>query len=72
MAVGCFVSVGRSLDAAVERVKLAEELGYEAAYVTHIAGHEPSLPLSPGVQISGHVFTILQEDGRQGKGRLPR
>jgi probable F420-dependent oxidoreductase len=37
---GCFVSVGRSLDQAVERVKLAEELGYEACYVTHINARE--------------------------------
>jgi len=40
MALGCFVSTGRSLDAAVTRVRLAEELGYEAAYVTHIAGRD--------------------------------
>ncbi len=40
MATGCFVSTGRSLDSAIERVKLAESLGYEAAYVTHIAGRE--------------------------------
>jgi alkanesulfonate monooxygenase SsuD/methylene tetrahydromethanopterin reductase-like flavin-dependent oxidoreductase (luciferase family) len=40
MGTGCFVSTGRSLDAAIERVKLAESLGYEAAYVTHIAGRE--------------------------------
>jgi alkanesulfonate monooxygenase SsuD/methylene tetrahydromethanopterin reductase-like flavin-dependent oxidoreductase (luciferase family) len=40
MAVGCFVSSGRSLDAAVKRVRLAEQLGYEACYVTHIAGRE--------------------------------
>ena len=40
MALGCFVSVGRSLEQAVERVRLAEELGYEAAYVTHINGRE--------------------------------
>ncbi|HEX2087993.1 MAG TPA: LLM class flavin-dependent oxidoreductase [Solirubrobacteraceae bacterium] len=40
MALGCFVSVGRSLDQAVARVRLAEELGYEAVYVTHIAGRE--------------------------------
>ena len=46
MAVGCFVSVGRSLDAAVERVTLAEELGYEAAYLTHIAGREPFIALT--------------------------
>lgn len=40
MAIGCFVSTGRSLDQAVERVRLAESLGYESAYVTHIAGRE--------------------------------
>jgi alkanesulfonate monooxygenase SsuD/methylene tetrahydromethanopterin reductase-like flavin-dependent oxidoreductase (luciferase family) len=40
MGTGCFVSSGRSLDSAIERVKLAESLGYEAAYVTHIAGRE--------------------------------
>ena len=40
MATGCFISTGRSLDTAIERVKLAEELGYEAAYVTQIAGRD--------------------------------
>src|SRR5947208_8900278 len=40
MAVGCFVSTGRSLDRAVERVRLAESLGYESVYVTPIAGRE--------------------------------
>ena len=38
MATGCFVSVGRSVEQAVGRVQLAEELGYESCYVTHIAG----------------------------------
>ena len=37
MAVGCFVSSGRSLDTAVQRVRLAEELGYESAWMTE--GH---------------------------------
>ncbi len=40
MATGCFISTGRSLDGAVERVSLAESLGYESVYVTHIAGRE--------------------------------
>jgi len=40
MALGCFISTGRSLEQAVARVRRAEELGYEAAYVTHIAGRE--------------------------------
>src|SRR6476659_8272121 len=37
---GCFISTGRSFDEAIERLKLAESLGYESAYVTHIAGRE--------------------------------
>jgi alkanesulfonate monooxygenase SsuD/methylene tetrahydromethanopterin reductase-like flavin-dependent oxidoreductase (luciferase family) len=40
MGVGCFVSTGRSFDAALKRVRLADSLGYEAAYVTHVAGRE--------------------------------
>jgi probable F420-dependent oxidoreductase len=40
MALGCFISVGRSLDQAIERVKRADELGYEAVYVTQIAGRD--------------------------------
>jgi hypothetical protein len=36
VATGCFISTGRSLDEALERVKLAESLGYETVYVTHI------------------------------------
>src|SRR4051795_1675964 len=40
MATGCFISTGRSLDGAVKRVKLAEDLGYEAVYVTQIAGRD--------------------------------
>lgn len=37
---GCFISTGRSLGEAIERVKLAESLGYDTVYVTHIAGRE--------------------------------
>lgn len=40
MPTGCFISTGRSLDQAIERVKLAESLGYHSAFVTHIAGRE--------------------------------
>jgi len=40
VATGCFISTGRSLQEAIERVKLAESLGYESVYVTHIAGRE--------------------------------
>jgi alkanesulfonate monooxygenase SsuD/methylene tetrahydromethanopterin reductase-like flavin-dependent oxidoreductase (luciferase family) len=40
VATGCFISTGRSLDDALGRVRLAESLGYESAYVTHLAGRE--------------------------------
>jgi probable F420-dependent oxidoreductase len=40
VAAGCFISTGRSLEQAIERVRLAESLGYEAVYVTHIAGRD--------------------------------
>jgi probable F420-dependent oxidoreductase len=38
--IGTFISVGKSLGQAVERVKRAEELGYDSTYVTHIAGRD--------------------------------
>ena len=40
MGLGCFVSTGRSIEQSIARVQRAEELGYESAYVTHIAGRE--------------------------------
>jgi alkanesulfonate monooxygenase SsuD/methylene tetrahydromethanopterin reductase-like flavin-dependent oxidoreductase (luciferase family) len=40
VATGCFISTGHSLKPAIERVKLAESLGYESVYTTHIAGRE--------------------------------
>jgi alkanesulfonate monooxygenase SsuD/methylene tetrahydromethanopterin reductase-like flavin-dependent oxidoreductase (luciferase family) len=40
VSTGCFLPAGRSFERAVEQVKLAESLGYESAYVTHIAARE--------------------------------
>jgi alkanesulfonate monooxygenase SsuD/methylene tetrahydromethanopterin reductase-like flavin-dependent oxidoreductase (luciferase family) len=40
LALGSFIAVGRSLETALQRVELAERLGYESAYVTHIAGRD--------------------------------
>ncbi len=40
MGLGAFIGVGRSLETALQRVELAERLGYESAYVTHIAGRD--------------------------------
>jgi alkanesulfonate monooxygenase SsuD/methylene tetrahydromethanopterin reductase-like flavin-dependent oxidoreductase (luciferase family) len=37
---GTFISVGKSLDDAIERVRRAESLGYDSTYVTHIAARD--------------------------------
>lgn len=37
---GAFISVGKSLEQTLQRVKRAEELGYDAVYTTHIAGRD--------------------------------
>jgi F420-dependent oxidoreductase-like protein len=46
VGLGSFISVGRDLDTAIERVKLAESLGYESVYVTHIAARDPFIVLT--------------------------
>ena len=46
MSLGCFISPRRSISGAIERVQLAESLGYESVYVTHIAGWESLTVLS--------------------------
>src|SRR5215208_6944025 len=38
--IGAFISAGRSLDAALDRVRLAEELGFDSVFTTHIAGRD--------------------------------
>jgi alkanesulfonate monooxygenase SsuD/methylene tetrahydromethanopterin reductase-like flavin-dependent oxidoreductase (luciferase family) len=38
--IGAFISPGRSLEKTLERVALADRLGYDAAYTTHIAGRD--------------------------------
>jgi alkanesulfonate monooxygenase SsuD/methylene tetrahydromethanopterin reductase-like flavin-dependent oxidoreductase (luciferase family) len=40
MGLGAFVSVGRSLETALQRVELAERLGYESVFTTHIASRD--------------------------------
>jgi len=63
MAVGCFVSTGRSLDKAIERVRLAESLGYEACYVTHLAGRESLTVVT--------AYALATERIRVGTGVVP-
>jgi alkanesulfonate monooxygenase SsuD/methylene tetrahydromethanopterin reductase-like flavin-dependent oxidoreductase (luciferase family) len=40
MGLGSFISVGRSLETAIQRAESAERLGYESAFVTHIAARD--------------------------------
>jgi alkanesulfonate monooxygenase SsuD/methylene tetrahydromethanopterin reductase-like flavin-dependent oxidoreductase (luciferase family) len=40
VGLGSYVSVGRSLETALQRVELAERHGYESVYITHIAGRD--------------------------------
>jgi alkanesulfonate monooxygenase SsuD/methylene tetrahydromethanopterin reductase-like flavin-dependent oxidoreductase (luciferase family) len=63
MAQGCFVSTGRSLDQAVDRVKLAESLGYDAAYCTHIAGRDSLTVVA--------AYALATERIRVGTGVIP-
>jgi F420-dependent oxidoreductase-like protein len=63
MAVGCFVSTGRSLETALERVRMAEELGYESVYVTQIAGRDAFMVLA--------AYAARTERIRLGTGVMP-
>jgi F420-dependent oxidoreductase-like protein len=61
--LGSFISVGKSLDQALQRVKRADELGYDSAYVTHIAGRD-SLTLLM-------AYAAATENIKLGTGVLP-
>jgi alkanesulfonate monooxygenase SsuD/methylene tetrahydromethanopterin reductase-like flavin-dependent oxidoreductase (luciferase family) len=63
VATGCFISTGRSLEDAIERVRLAESLGYESVYVTHIAGRESLTVLT--------AYALATETIRVGSGVVP-
>jgi F420-dependent oxidoreductase-like protein len=63
VAVGTFISSGRSLDKAVERVRLAEQLGFESVWVTQIAGRDAFTVLT--------VYAGATERIRLGTGVVP-
>jgi F420-dependent oxidoreductase-like protein len=63
LAVGTFISVGRSLETAMQRAAKAEHLGYESAYVTHIAGRDSMAVLA--------AYATRTERIRLGTGVLP-
>jgi alkanesulfonate monooxygenase SsuD/methylene tetrahydromethanopterin reductase-like flavin-dependent oxidoreductase (luciferase family) len=53
--IGAFISPGRSLDRALGRVQLAERLGYDAVYVTHIAARDSLTALMAYASVSERV-----------------
>jgi F420-dependent oxidoreductase-like protein len=60
---GAFISVGKSLDQALDRVKRAEALGYESVYVTHLAARDSLTVLM--------AYAAATERVRLGTGVLP-
>jgi alkanesulfonate monooxygenase SsuD/methylene tetrahydromethanopterin reductase-like flavin-dependent oxidoreductase (luciferase family) len=63
VGTGCFITPRRSLEHAVEQVKLAESLGYESVYTTHIAAYESLTVLS--------VYAVATSRIRLGTGVVP-
>jgi probable F420-dependent oxidoreductase len=63
VSTGCFVSTGRSLEQALDRVKLADSLGYDSAFVTHIAGRESLTVVT--------AYVLATERIRVGTGVVP-
>jgi F420-dependent oxidoreductase-like protein len=63
LPVGTFISVGRSLDTALDRVRLAEQLGYHSIYTTHLAGRDSLTVLA--------AYANVTETIKVGTGVLP-
>jgi F420-dependent oxidoreductase-like protein len=63
LPLGTFISVGRSLENALDRVRTAERLGYHSVYTTHLAGRDSLTVLAAYAQASEAI--------RLGTGVLP-
>jgi F420-dependent oxidoreductase-like protein len=63
LPLGTFISVGRSLETAVDRVRMAEQLGYHSVYTTHLAGRDSLTVLA--------AYAHATETIRLGTGVLP-
>ncbi len=61
--IGAFISAGRSLDKTLDRVRHADELGFDSIYTTHIAGRD-SLTLLM-------AYASVSERTRLGTGVVP-
>src|SRR3954454_3826377 len=53
--IGAFISAGRSLDSALDRVRLADELGFDSVFTTHIAGRDSLTLLMAYASVSERV-----------------
>jgi alkanesulfonate monooxygenase SsuD/methylene tetrahydromethanopterin reductase-like flavin-dependent oxidoreductase (luciferase family) len=56
VALSSFIGVGRSLETALQRVELAERLGYQGVYVTHIAARDSVTTLTAYASRSERVL----------------
>jgi alkanesulfonate monooxygenase SsuD/methylene tetrahydromethanopterin reductase-like flavin-dependent oxidoreductase (luciferase family) len=63
MGLSCYVSVGKSLETALQRVELAERSRYESVYITHIAGRDSATTLM--------AYAARSERVRLGTGVMP-
>jgi F420-dependent oxidoreductase-like protein len=55
LPLGTFISVGRSLDSALDRVRLAEQLGYHSVSTTHLAGRDSLTVLAAYAGVSESI-----------------
>jgi F420-dependent oxidoreductase-like protein len=63
LPLGTFISVGRSLDTALDRVRLAEQLGYHSVFTTHVAGRDSLTVLA--------AYANVTESVKLGTGVMP-
>jgi F420-dependent oxidoreductase-like protein len=63
LPLGTFISVGRSLETALDRVRLAEQLGYHSVMTTHVAGRDSLTVLG--------AYATVTESVQLGTGVLP-
>ena len=63
MGIGAFIGTGKELAPALERVRLADSLGYESVYTTHIAARDSLTVLTR--------YATVTERVRLGTGVLP-
>jgi len=61
--IGAFISAGKSLDTALERVRKADALGFDSVFTTHIAGRDSLTLLT--------AYAAVSERVRLGTGVVP-